>query len=355
VVEPLDQASYPRELRLADLSRRLVEAFYQKVGGVFLAAPWDVRQDLLHAQVSPREDFIVLRTIADLLGGSTPVLRVTIDGQAECLVFDRNNRAILFVWDRYAPAEGREHVLFLGEQVQQIDLWGRCAPLSNAGKRQIVRIGPMPTFIVNTSTWLMEFRRAFQLEPSLLEASFEAGEQYVVFRNTYHEPISGLLRLFAPENWEVRPNRISFSLRPGEQFRRPIAVHFPHNVEAGVKALVGEFVIDASQRYQLVSPAWFEIGLHNIDLDTYVFRTGDRVIVRQSITNRADQGTCFEGYVIAPRRPRLNRLFANFLPGQNITKDFILEDAADLAGARVRVGLKELQGSRVWNRTLTVP
>ena len=355
VVEPLPEEPYPRRARLADLGRRLVETYYQGVGGVFMAGPWDTRADLLSAQVDPREDFLVFRTVSDVLGGTTPVSRTTIEGQAKCLVFDRNGRGILFVWDDYAPPEGREHILLLREEAEQIDLWGRRSRLASIGTRQVVRIGPMPTFIVNTPTWIIEFRRRFVVDPPILEASFDAFERDVVFTNTYHEPISGLLRLIAPADWDVRPNRIPFVLEAGEQARHSISVRFPRNAEAGVTPLVGEFTLDADRRYRIVAPAWFELGLENIDMDTYVYRAGSRAVVRVSMTNRTGGPVSFQGYLVVPGRQRIKRTFAAFHPGASLTKDFVLEDAAGLAGRRIRVGLKEIQGPRLWNRVVAIP
>lgn len=354
-VESPAASDYPRVQRLSDLARRLAEAHFQKVGAVFLAAPWSVQNDLMGAQVDPSEDFIVLRTVADLLGGTVPVSRSTIDGQAQCLIFDRNGRAIMLVWDAYAPPGGREHVLWLGENAEQVDLWGVGRPLPSLGKRQVVRIGPVPTFVINAPTWLMEFCRQFVLSPPIVEFSFDAYEREVVFRNTYHEPISGLLRLIAPPDWDVRPSRVSFSLQPNEESRTPVQIRFPINAEAAVTPLVGEFEIDADQRYRIVTPAWFELGLENIDVNVNVYRLGTRAVIQQSLTNRTDKPISFEGYVVAPARRRISRRFVNLMPGQSARKEFTIEDAGDLVGRQIRVGLSELQGTRIWNRITAVP
>jgi hypothetical protein len=355
-IEPPDERSYPRALRFADLSKRLVETSFLNPGGVFLEAPWSGRIGLLDAQVDPHEDYIIFRTIADVLGGAVPLARTQIDGRAECLLFDRNGLAICFVWDDHAPPEGADHLLYLGKDAEQVDLWGRRRQLETVGSRQKVRIGPLPTFIVRTSTWLMEFRHNFRVDPSLLEASFDKRECEVVFRNTYHEPISGLVRLTPPAGWEIRPYKMSFSLQPGEAFRQRLDVHFPLNAEAGVKAILADFTLDADRRYRLRVPGWFELGLKDIDLDTYVFRAGEQLVVRMSLANRTDNPVSFEGFVVAPRRQRISRPFLNFLPGQSTTKDFILENAADLRGHYIRVGFKEIEGDyRVWNRLIRVP
>jgi hypothetical protein len=354
-VEASPEADYTRIERLSGLCRRLAEAYFQKTGAVFMMAPWDVQVDLLSAQVDPREDYIIFRTVADVLGGTTPVSRTTIDGQAHCLLFDRYNRAVAMVWDPYAPPEGRKHVLMLGEDAEQVDLWGNRKRLESLGSRRIVRIGPVPTFIINTPTWLMEFCRQFVLAPPIVDFSFDAYERTVVFRNTYHEPMSGFLRLIAPPDWDVRPNRLPFALQPNEEFRAAVQIRFPVNAEAAVTPLVGEFEIDADRRYRIITPAWFELGLENIDVDVDVYRLGKRAIVQQSMTNRTTHPISFEGYVVAPARRRISRRFVNILPGQSTRKEFVIDDAGDLIGKKIRVGLNELQGSRIWNRIATVP
>lgn len=354
-IEPLADEAYPRLLRLSDYARRLAEALHVGCGAVFVPAPWTVHSDLLTAQIRPKEEYLVWRTLCDVLGNATPVSRTSIDGQAECLVFDQHGQAILFVWNEYAPPEGREHVLHLGEHAEQIDLWGRRTRLESVGGQQKVRIGPVPSLIVNTPTWMMEFRRQFVIEPSMLEANYSIESRAVVFRNTYREPISGMLRLVAPENWDVRPSRLMFALQPGEEFRQPVEIRFPINAEAGVKAILGEFSIDATRRYRILSPAWFELGLNGMDLDTYVFRKGPNAIVRVSIVNRTDEAVSFDADLILPDRQRMTRLFQNVLPGQSMSKEFVIERAGELAGRHVRMHLNERQGSRVWNRILTVP
>ncbi len=354
MVQTPPDSSYPRLQRLSDLSRRLAEAYFQKVGGVFLAAPWTAHSDLMSAQVDPSEDYVVFRTMADLLGGAEPVSRTNIDGQAKCMVFDRNGRSVMMVWDEYAPPEGREHTLWLGENAEQVDLWGVRRPLQPLGKYRMLSIGPVPTFIINAPTWLMEFCREFVLAPPIVEFSFDAYARDVVFRNTYHEPISGLLRLVAPPDWDVRPNRIPFALQPNEVLRSPVQIRFPINAEAAVTPLVGEFEIDADKRYKIVTPAWFELGLENIDVNVNVYRLGSRVVVQQTMTNRTDRPVSFEGYVVAPARKRMGRRFINILSGQSARKEFLIEDAGDLVGKKIRIGLSELQGTRIWNRIITV-
>jgi len=350
-----EAAAYPREVRLAELARRMVEARFRGAGVVFASAPWEAEAGILSVRADPTEDYLVIRTVSDVLGGARPVSRMTLGSGAQCLVFDRNGRALAFVWDEYAPPEGREHLLYLGEDAEQIDLWGNRVRMIPAGRHHRVRIGPLPTFIVNTPTWLLEFRREFTVSPALVEASFESERREIRFRNTFHEPISGLVRLLGPEGWDVRPSKFSFALQPGETFRQTVAIRFPANAEAEVRALVGDFALDADRRYQIVTPAWFELGLADIDLDTFAYRHGDQAVVRVAMTNRTPSVLNFDAFVIAPGRQRSERLFAYVQSGQSVGKEFVLERAAELSGREIRIGLRERTGSRMWNRVLRLP
>ncbi|HOW70686.1 MAG TPA: hypothetical protein PKY77_08800 [Phycisphaerae bacterium] len=354
-VAPLPEGPYPREQRLAEFGRRLIEAAFQNPGAVFVDAPWDVRVRSYGVQVDPREELLVFRTVADVLGDAQPLSRTTLDGQIQCVAFERQGQAILCVWDGTAPPEGRVHELTLGEGARVVDLWGRGGEVPTVGRRQLLRVGPLPVFVTNTFAWFVEFRRLFTVTPATLEPNFDKTEFEVSFRNTYREPISGQVRLVLPVGWEVRPDRLSFSLGAEAVFREKVVIRFPLNAPARVMPLVGEFIVDANARYSFTTPAWFDFGLEGIDLSAISYRSGDRVTVRVSMTNRTAKELFFEGYLVIPNRPRLQQLFHNLQPGQSMVRKFVIHDAAELAGKSLRVSLKETQGSRIWNRIVTVP
>jgi hypothetical protein len=74
------------------------------------------------------------------------------------------------------------------------------------------------------------------------------------------------------------------------------------------------------------------------------------------MTNRTAEEVNFDGFVIAPARQRINRPFSNILPGQSVTKEFVLERADELSGKKIRVGFNEIEGQyRLWNQLLEVP
>lgn len=354
-VEPLPASVYPRELRLADLARRLVETYAQDVAAVFMAAPWIIDPSVSAAGVLPQEDFLVLRTVADVLGGSDPVGAMILDDHVQCRVFDRLGSAVLCVWDDQAPPEGSPRTLMLGDNIRQVDIWGRELPVKPAGKGQTVLIGPSPTFLLNATPWLLEFRRHFRVQPTVVEAGFEKLQLQVSFRNPHRVRINGQLRLLLPKGWEIRPSRLNYSLAPGEVFEQQLQVQFPLNAPARIMPLVGEFTLDAERAYRLTIPAWFQFGLRGVQCETIASRNQDQVTVRLMMTNTGDRTLNFESFLVAPDRERMERIISQFHPGQTLVNAFTLSKADDLAGRHVRVGLKEIEGTRIWNQIVDVP
>ncbi len=354
-LELLPESGYQRVPRLADLAKRLAQAAFVQPAGISVAAPWSTQIGEGGAFAEPSEDYLVFRTLADLLGGSTPVARMTLDGTISCLVFDHHGTAVLFAWDDRAPPYGREHLLSLGQEIRMVDLWGRQTAPAQVGSSHLLTVGPTPVLITGAVTWLLNFRREFLMEDPLIEANVEIRRHMLRFRNTFPQPVSGMVRLVAPPDWDIRPNRIPFMLQPGEVHRVELDLRFPLNAEAGVTPILGEFDIDADRRYHLLTPAWFELGLRDIDLQTSLFRAGDKLIVRQELHNASADVVSFDGYVMAPGRQRVTRLFPNSRPGQRLTREFVLDGAEELAGRQLRVGLKEIRGTRVWNQIVTAP
>jgi hypothetical protein len=351
-IEPLPAHRYPRRVRAADLTKRLVLAKANNAAAVFIPEPWITSQT---GKLWPTEDYLVFRTVADLLGGSSSAGTLTIDGRVECHVFDRGGQAVMAVWDDYAASAGRDHWMLLGPGAKQIDPWGHSVDLPATGPEYRVRIGQTPTFVGPLPTWLVKLRQSFAIVPPHVEASLMQHEATIRFANPFAEPISGEVRLVTPPGWEVRPSYFPFALSPKQVHEERVSLTFPLNESSGTKVILSNCRIEAERNYRLAIPVWFELGLEGIEVETFTQRTGDQVVIRQSVTNRTGDVVSFYGYLTAANRERLNRLIANLQPGQTATKEYVLDNALQLAGHRLRLGLQEVGGSRVWNCLVDAP
>lgn len=102
-------------------------------------------------------------------------------------------------------------------------------------------------------------------------------------------------------------------------------------------------------------PTWIELGLAGIDVETVTQRTADRLAVRQSVTNRTQETVSYCGHLAIADREPVQRMIANLQSGQTITREYEVDKVSELAGHRMRLGLREVSDPRVWNCVLDVP
>ncbi len=354
VVQPLASGGYRREAQLADLAKRLVLACSSGVETVFLPRPWFVTRHGNKGQTEPHESFIVFRTIAELLSQTTPTGDLYLDDGLRAVMFQRQGQCIMALWDEEAPDSGRHHVMYLGSKPQQVDLWGRSMPLEKAVGGHRMTIHRLPTFIRGTQAWHLKMRGTFALEPPHVESSFSLHERDVRFTNPRDVPISGVARLEPPEGWDIRPKRIPFSLAPGEELRTKVRIRFPSSEVAGRKRLTGHFIVDSDDTYHLVAQAPFTLGLDDFEVRTFARIENNRVIVQQTITNRTGKQVDIEGYVLAPGRARMSRMYRRINSDQTIHKKYYLDNGDALRGQNIRVGVREIHGPRILNQTVRV-
>jgi hypothetical protein len=349
---PLSQTAYPRLARLTDLAKRLILGKAIGAEVMFLRQPWIPAPT---GDVSPTEEYLVLRTCATMLGSAKPIGMYEMDGRVRCYAFDRNGQAVLALWDDYAPDKPNVHWLALDPGARQVDLWGRVEhPQPNAGQTP-VRVGRIPSFVDSMPSWLVSFRQSFAVDPPHVEASLRRHNAVLRFANTFSHPISGSVRLVPPPRWAADPSYLSFALRPGESYERSITLTFPINESAGTKVILAEFEIDAERIHRMRVPAWFNLGLDGIEVDTFTQRMGSQIIVRQSVTNHTAEPVSFYGNLFVPKRQELQRLIANLAPGKTITKQYEFDAAGLPSGNWMRLGLREVNGDRVWNRLVQIP
>jgi hypothetical protein len=354
VVEASDPRKYHRLPRLVDVAKRLIYTKRAGVGTIFMPQPWQMRDRLGDHVLEPREDYLIFRTIADMLGDATPQGTIYLGPTVTCQIFDAGGAATLAIWDDQAPHEGHTERLYLAESPMQVDLWGNASPIPLENGRHELTISKQPFFVIGLDTWLQRFRASFALDPPQLESSITVHKPAVTFTNTSDQPLSGTLRLIGPKGWDIRPTRMPFSLRPHETFSQQVLFTFARNESAGGKELIGEFELDADRTYSIHTVTPFELGLRGIDVQTTHEIVRNRLKIRQSITNRTEQAISFKSFVAAPSRNRDSRFVYDLAPGRTAVKEYVLPGARSLIGKQVRVGLRELQGRRVRNETLEI-
>jgi hypothetical protein len=355
-VDPLPADRYQRLPRLASWAQRIIMARHAGAQPVFVPQTWTVRNTSQGQVTEPTEEYLILRTLADVLGAAAPGERLEVSPDVHCLAFHDGDSTVLALWDVRAPSEGREHTIQLGQAKRQIDLWGRSLPLKRSEDgQQIVRLSPLPVLVDGAERWLVEFRSAITMKPARVETGVELVEHSLEIAYKGRKAISGRIRFAYPESWEVVPRGVDFNLTRRHPESFPVQIRYPHNQPAGQGTLVARIVIpDAS--YYLEVPLPVELGLADVDVWGMAAVEGDDLVLTHTVTNRSEKPLYFRGVANVPGRERQYRPFSNVYPGETQTVEYRFPGGADMSGSPVRLTLREMNdGPRIHNLELTVP
>lgn len=355
-VQPLPRDGYRRLPRLADWAQRIITARYSGADSVFVPQPWQVRETLQGRTTEPRETYLILRTIADVLADTLPGPRLRVAEGVRCLAFHDRESSILAMWDLKAPPGGGRHAIQLGRTDRQMDLWGRSTSLERDSQgRHIVRLSSMPVFIPDVERWLIDFRTSLVLKPVRVESGAELVQSRVEMAYRGERPVSGVVRLDVPQSWEVSPRTFSFSLMPQRVESHKVEIRFPHNEPAGQKEIVAKVTL-SGQSYYLEIPLFLEVGVKDLDVSGLAVVEGTELLLRHVVTNRSAEVLSFRGSANVPGRKRQHRPISNLSPGETQIVEYRFARGDTLIGRNARLVLREVNdGPRTHSLELLIP
>ncbi len=354
-VEPLPSDGYRRLPRLADWAQRILSARHAGAATVYLPQPWTQRATPMGVVNEPTEAYLVARTIADVIGTSSPGPTLRIAPGVQCLTFRDGDSTVLALWDVQAPLSGRTHAIQLGDAERQVDIWGKSTALTrdNAG-RHVLRLSPLPIFIDGVDGWLIDFRTSLALTPARVPTGTELASHVLEMAYKGDKPLTGTVQL-KRGGWEITPRDIEFQLLPRRTEAFPLEMRYPHNAIAGRKELLVH--VDLTQpRLSMDVPIAIDFGLADVDVSATAAVDGADVVLTHVVTNRSNEDLSMRGTANVPGRERQYRPFANLRPGDTQTVVYRFAGATALRGTAVRLAIRELNdGPRIHTLELVVP
>ncbi len=349
-LQPSSPDGVDRLGQLRDWCKRLVYARATGVETVFVPQPWFTRETVAGPVTEPTSEYVLLHTIADVIGDATPASPVYVAPGVTALTFNDHDTTVLAMWDDLAGPSGRTHDIQLGSATTQIDMFGRQNALERTEDgRQRVTLGSAPTFVRGVERWLVMFRTLLSFSPESIEFSIDEHHVELTIENPYDQPIEGSARIDPPTGWDMSPRRFTFALAPGEKTTQSFTVRFDRDETAGTKTLTAHFELQTDKRIPLIVPLVLKLGTADLEAWGLAIFVGDRLIVRHGVTNLSDEPLSFRGYAVAPRRLRQYRIVNSIEPGRSTTMEYSFKDPESLRGRTIRLQLREINGPRIHN------
>jgi len=342
-------------LRLAELARRVILAKAAGPERLFTPAPLEWSDRGGDACWQPGEDFVVLRTLFHCLSGRKAVATMAPAPDTFAILFEGRGSSVVLIWTwRDQPADTPIE-LYLGPQPQALDLLGRRIPIEVVEGRARLWPGPTPILIDSLYAPLAGLQLSYRLEPTFLEAHTQEAQPQVSFRNPYDEELVGELRVIPPPYWEVEPAEMLVRLAPGEKLHAPLQLTPPPRQAASDAVLTLELNLHQPEPQVLVFRDTLTVGLRGVDVEARARWEGDDLIVEHALANRTEAPFSFTGVCDAPGRARVETVFLNLSPGAMETRAYVFRAARDLAGAALRVGVREIRGQRGLDQLVIAP
>lgn len=346
VVEPLPKESYAVEVRAADLVRRMTAAKIHGAEAVFCPQPFSTQRGLLQDDGTPGELLFTWRTVARTLGGAKYIGSIQLPGESPNQIFSRGDDVVMVVWND----EPTEEVLYLGEDVRQIDLWGHSTTPTQQGDRQVIRAGPLPNFVTGINGPITRWRQDFTIaEDRIPSISNRPHQNSLHLKNHFARGVVGRVVLVTPGAWKVDPPEATFYLADAEQLDKGFEITLPPNATSGRHPIRADVEVDAERSYRFSIYRWIEVGMGDVYLEI-VTRLNARgeLEVEQRMVNRGDGSVSFRCQLLAPHRRRQTIRVVALDRGRD-DKLYRLSDGKELIGKTLWLRAEEIGGPRVLN------
>ena len=354
-LRPLPQDTYSAPDRTLDLVTRMIAAKRHGASAIFLPEPFDERLGVMHADGTPAELFLPWRTTATLLAGTEYLGSICLPNGSSNQIFARSGHVVMVVWNERPTTER----LFLGDDVQCIDVWGRTQPSpahDNAGwTEQEITIGPLPLFVTGLDPLVARWRLALQVESSRLQVALGRSQTVAVrLRNPTSLAVDGTLRLRVPATWHLENGTRRLQLSAGQTFAETFPLQLGTNANSGQQPVRFDFDVTTDRNYKFSVYDTLHVGLGDVEvkLNSHRDDRGD-LVVEQTLINHSDRPVNFYCILFVPNRGREWKTIRNLGPGQT-TNTFVLRNGDELAGQTLWLRAEEVGGDRVLNTDTVV-
>ena len=219
-VAPLPANEYALETRIINFVQTLVLLKAAGVETISLTAPKDVPIGVLRQDGTPNELYLPWRTTAMQLSGARFIGSITLPNRSPNYCFELNNRrCVMVVWNDWATAdEPVLETLYLGNEPEVIDVWGKHEIPERQGNEQTIPVSQTPVFVSGLNLDVAKFRLSMQTHVNTIPAIPNRTHAIPFsYRNDSALPVSFQIMPQGPRpgDWTITPAAQTANLEGG--------------------------------------------------------------------------------------------------------------------------------------------
>jgi len=347
---PLTKSDYSVEDRARDLVGRMLAAKTRNADAIIATDPFDPETGLMNPDGSPGELLVPWRMTALLVGGMQYLGKLNLPGGSSNLVFAKGDQAVLVVWNQ----ESTDEVLYLGENVKQVDLWGRSTIPDKQEHRHVIKATSLPTFVTGVHRAIAECRMSFQFDRDRVPSVFDRPQSVgLTLVNHFGSGVGGTVTLATPEVWQVQPDSHSLRMAPDEVLEDAFRLVLLPKASCGTQRIRADFEVAADRNYKFSVWRDLSIGMNDVVIElTAELDNEGNLIVQQQLINKTDDFVSFDCQLFAHGRRRLRQQVLDQPRGVS-AKRYILPNGKELLGKTLWLRAMEIGGNRVLSYNIT--
>lgn len=347
LIEPLPAETYNLQTRARDLVDQMIAAKIFGADAAFAAKPFDEKHGLMTPRGTPGELLLPWRTTSTLLSGSTFLGTLELPGGSKNRLFETpEGDVLMIVWNGRTTRE----VIHLGDDVRVVDVWGRQTQPGQDGRRQVIEVGPMPTFVRGLNPYIARWRIGTQLTAGQVPSVFGmAHPNSLEFRNEFPQGAGGTIRIAAPDGWQIGPEILDFKLAVDSADKKRFTITLPLDANSGGVPIRADFTVNASRTFNFSVYRKIKVGDGLVDLEVHSRLAEDgKLVVEQRMVNHGGNLVDFKCLLYAPGRRRQRTQVFRLGPNEDV-KTYHLSRGAELIGKEIWLRAEEVDGIRVLN------
>ncbi len=355
-LDPLPASRYQLLDRVRDLAERIVAMKKLGVKSAFVTRPMDTDTGLFSPSLEPLPISVPWRTLVKNLAAAKYVGSNVLPGGSMNHVFEVEKDGVMILWSDKPQTEQ----LYLGDQVQALDLWGRSVEVQEITseqnqREQRVQVGPWPILITGINTQITKFRMQFELGSSSIP-SLVGRDQLIPIKvvNPFAQPIRGRIDLVASTLLQNGVATLPLLLGPDRSLEANLPIQLRSDASAGKHMVRFDFEIQAQQNYQFSTYHELSLGFDDIDLQWFVVKESDkRLTLRMEANNKGQRPITFECKLFPSPYP-YQSFIADDLPVGTTNREFPVYLPEVVADAEYWIRCEEIGTRRTLNYRVKV-
>jgi hypothetical protein len=351
LLEGQDLELFDLNSSVVDFANRFIEAKRSGMNLLGTERLWERNSAITAGGYEPNAYYVAYANLIDRLSDLKYTGDILVDETRKGQIFQSSERTLL-VLSNPIPSDYISNIS-LGTSLKAYDVWGRSVPVKNDGKSWQVPYRPI-LFIEGISSDLAKFLASVKFEPNFIGSKFGVQQVRLTLQNTFNQAVNGNLKINGPDYWQFDPSGAQFAFNADNRFSLPIKIRVPINESIGNKSLRIKFQIEARTPVTINMIVPLELGISNLQMRVFWLVKDNNLIVIQEIVNTGPAGTDLIAFTVAPDQPRIERQIPHLAPGQTSVKEYSLGPWESMIGKSIRVGFREVRGSRLANQIITI-